>query len=115
MYHFSNISDPVASQIKRNIYVDNVQNTFTNEADVMNSYVESKAIMNDAAFLLREWNSNSHCLKDLTKANNYFSKDGNITKILRLKLDAQTDVLSLRLGIFNCESSTERNIVSEIC
>ena len=43
--------------------------------------------MNDAGFRLREWNSNSHCLKDLVNANGNFSKDGNIAKILGLKWD----------------------------
>ena len=70
--------------------------------------------MNDAGFPLRKWNSNSHSLKDLAKANNDFSKDGNITKILGLKWDTQTDVLSLGLGIFDCESNTKRKIVSKI-
>ena len=70
MYNFTSLESYQYSEaISRNIYVDNLQNTFVSEQELLNFYVNARNIMNTASFALRSWCSNSDDLINLTLNN----------------------------------------------
>ena len=63
-YHLDNISSPLAMELKRNVYIDNLFITSNNEIDLSNKKVAVKSLLESANFSLHEWQSNSAFVSD---------------------------------------------------
>ena len=77
-------------------------------------YTNSKQIMHDAGFPLKEWNSNLEKLAMEASANGDISKDGSVNKMLGLLWDTKADSISTKPIIFDELADTKRKIVSEV-
>ena len=115
-HHLKSINDSVSNDILRNIYVDNLQNSFNSESELIEFYNKSKIHMQDGGFHLKEWRTNANVL------NEVFIKDGvdlaeNNTSVLGLKWDSNSDSLSICVDKFESLKSqtiTKRQVISDI-
>ena len=112
LHHLSDISDFTSKELLKNIYVDNVQNSFTSETAMINFYHNSKTIMSNAGFPLREWSTNSNTLKNVAKENSDGTRDV-INGILGMKWNTSDDSLSISPQLSQ-KAVTKREIVSEV-
>ena len=69
-HHLKRFTDTTAKDIKRNIYVDNVQYTNDSEDEVIRFYERSKEIFLQAGMKLCEWATNSNELNAKIKLEN---------------------------------------------
>ena len=103
----------VSDLLKKNIYVDNIISSFTDEKTVCNYFRDTRDLMSSAGFNLRSWSSNSCRLSSLAKAEDVLDSD-KITKILGMRWDAATDTIYLaRKTIPTFASMTKRTILQE--
>ena len=70
----------VSDLLKKDIYVDNIISSFTDEKTVCNYFRDTRDLMSSAGFNLRSWSSNSCRLSSLAKAEDVLDSD-KITKI----------------------------------
>ena len=70
----------VSDLLKKDIYVDNIISSFTDEKTVCNYFPDTRDLMSSAGFNLRSWSSNSCRLSSLDKAEDVLDSD-KITKI----------------------------------
>jgi len=92
--HLSKTSLPVASDMKQNIYVDNILSGCNTEAEIMQCYTQARDLMGKAKFNLRSWSSSNRNLQKLL--NEEKTGDPNTTvSILGLRWNTATDTLSL--------------------
>ena len=68
--HLSKFSSPVASDMKANLYVDNLISGCNSEDKVIDYYKQARHIMNEAQFNLHSWSSNSGCLRSVIIEDN---------------------------------------------
>ena len=108
-HHLNKIPGHVSANILRNIYVDNVLNSFQTEGDLLEFYESSNAIMNDAGFSLEQWCTNSNKLISVYNVN----KSSNIS-VLGLRWNSHTDILSIPSYKPNCIIKSKRDVVSEM-
>ena len=113
LHHLRNIGGVTARDIQRNIYIDNVLNSFKSEGDMIQFYHMSKAIMEQAGFPLREWSSTSASLNELAESNEDYTKDGSVSKVLGLKWNTREDRLILKHVDYQGDVTTKRELVSE--
>ena len=113
LHHLKNLNNGTAKILTRNIYVDNIQNTFCTEKEMIHFYSESKEIMQSAGFPLKQWFSNSVELNDIIVKNNDTKDMKDLTKILGINWHIVIDCLSVETPIFD-ECKTKREIVSAI-
>ena len=103
----------VSDLLKKDIYVDNIISSFTDEKTVCNIFRDTRDLMSSAGFNLRSWSSNSCRLSSLAKAEDVLDSD-KITKILGMRRDAATDTIYLaQKTIPTFASMTERTILQE--
>ena len=115
LHHLYKIENSTSDQLIRNIYVDNVQNSFKSECELIQFYHNAKSIMAKAGFPLREWISNSSKLNGVIRDNfDLTSKSDTVVRIFGVEWNVLNDKLSLCVPKFSTESKTKREIVSEI-
>ena len=92
--HLSKFHNKVATDMRDNVYVDNILSGCNTEADLLTYYSQSRDVMGQAGFNLRSWSTNSHCLQETIKADS--TSDPNTTVgLLGLRWNTVTDILSL--------------------
>ena len=65
-FHLNQFTSEIATDMKQNLYVDNLISGCTSEENVITYYRQARAIMNKAKFNLRSWSSNSKELQNIT-------------------------------------------------
>jgi hypothetical protein len=123
-HHLNKYNNETSSAIARNIYVDDVHFTGSEEPQLINFYNESCKIMSEGGFVLREWKSNSPVLNSLvgegeekvSNENPEVSKLNNNVKVLGIPWDVNDDSFSVRElpKQSNEVKITKRFIVSQI-
>ncbi|XP_053378634.1 uncharacterized protein LOC123538185 [Mercenaria mercenaria] len=88
-----NPSLKAATIIERDLYVDNVVSSFTNELDLLNYFWESRTLMYNAGMNLRSWTSNSDNLRHTASTVGVLDSD-EFTKVLGLRWNPTSDMLS---------------------
>lgn len=114
-HHLNRIGDKHSQTLSRNLYVDNVQASFSTENEMIEFQNRAMTIMKAAGFHLREWNTNSKKLNSILDEKNK-SRNQKFANVLGLNWDKVSDKLSLRpnkIGPIN-KPVTKRKIVSEI-
>ena len=61
--HLKKFPSSVTKDMKSNLYVDNLISGCDSEQQLMDYYIQSRSIMNQAKFNLRSWSSNSQQLQ----------------------------------------------------
>ena len=77
-YHLDQFKSPVAADMKRNLYVDNIISGVSSESLATEYYTETRSIMLQAKFNLRSWTSNSKELQALAMTDSVADKDTNV-------------------------------------
>ena len=91
--HLNKFKSPVADDMMRSLYVDNIISGSDSEEQPIQYYAEARSIMAKAKFNLRSWTSNSNAVQRLAIADNVIDKDSN-ANILGLKWNTSTDTLT---------------------
>ena len=103
--HLSKFSSPVASDMKANLYVDNLLSGCNSEDEVIDYYEQARHIMGEARFNLRSWSTNSCRLRSIITQDN--TNDPNTTvNVLGLRWDTLTDSISFTPRHFVSLTST---------
>ena len=103
--HLSKFSSPVASDMKANLYVDNLLSGCNSEDEVIDYYEQARHIMGEARFNLRSWSTNSCRLRSIITQDN--TNDPNTTvNVLGLRWDTLTDSISFTPRHFISLTST---------
>ena len=113
-FHLDKIGDSVAKQVLRNIYIDNLQNTFKSEAELIEFYHKVTDHMHSGGFKLKQWQTNSHALNSILPEGQKLAD--NISNILGLRWNTNTDNLVIPKFVPKFNESqviTKRQIVSE--
>ena len=92
-YHLDQFKSPVAADMKRNLYVDNIISGVSSESLATEYYTETRSIMLQAKFNLRSWASNSKELQALAMTDGVADKDTNVN-ILGLRWNISTDMIT---------------------
>ena len=93
-HHLDLYESPVSSDIKRNLYVDNVISGCQTEEEILSYYTDARSIMATAHFNLRSWASNSPKLQATAQADGVLDTDTTVS-VLGLKWNTCTDTLAL--------------------
>ena len=114
--HLSKFSSPVASDMKANLYVDNLISGCNSEDEVIEYCKQARRIMNEARFNLRSWSSNSCRLRSVIIEDN--SNDPNtIVNVLGLRWDTLKDTISFTprnfLSLTSTQLVTKRKILRD--
>jgi len=92
--HLSTSPLQVASDMRNDLYVDNILSGCNTEEEIPAYYSQSRALMSQAKFNLRSWSTNSKQLQEVTRQEN--TNDPNITVgLLGLDWNTATDIISL--------------------
>ena len=89
-HHLNSFDTPIACDVKRNLYMDNIISGCNSEDHVVEYYKEARAIMGQAKFNLRSWASNSNQLQSLAKSE---GTDSNVS-LLGLLWSTSTDTIT---------------------
>ena len=92
--HLQKYPSPVATDIERNLYVDNIISGCNTEQDTVDFYYKSRSTLSQAKFNLRSWASNSKQVQMLAKKHNV-ADNNDTTKVLGLVWHIPSDTLSL--------------------
>ena len=103
--HLSKFSSPVASDMKANLYVDNLISGCSSEAEVIDYYKQARNIMGRARFNLRLWSSNSCSLRSIITQDNTNDPNTNVN-VLGLRWDTLMDTISFTPRNFLSLTST---------
>jgi len=93
-HHLDQYTSQISSDIKRNLYTDNVISGCQTEEDILSYYITTRAIMANAHFNLRSWASNSPKLQSRAADDGVLDTDTTVN-LLGLKWNTCTDTLSL--------------------
>ena len=93
-HHLDQYTSQISSDIKCNLYVDNVISGCQTEGDILSYYTAAKAIMANAHFNSCSWVSNSFELQSRTEDDGVLDTDTTVN-LLGLKWNTCTDTLSL--------------------
>ncbi|XP_052820064.1 uncharacterized protein LOC128245883 [Mya arenaria] len=89
----NNSGNWVSNHLLRDIYVDNIISSFSQERDVVDFFRDTRALMSAANFNLRSWNSNSRIVREMAKVDHVLDNDG-ASKVLGMRWDAVKDTIS---------------------
>ena len=93
-FHLQRINDDVAQSVLRNIYIDNLQNTFTSENDLIDYYNKVNIHFNSAGFKLKQWQTNSPALSRVLSDHKIDVLDTKCN-ILGMSWNSEDDTLSI--------------------
>lgn len=91
--HLDQFDDPVATQMKTDIYVDNLVSGVDTQNDALQYFHQARHLMSPVGFNLRTWTSNSPNVRSLTAQQGLQDKDAE-TKVLGLHWNPTTDTLT---------------------
>ena len=112
--HLSQYDEPVAEDIKGNIYVDDLVTGVQEEDEAVKYYNRARALMTPVGFNLRSWASNSTSVQTLAAKENLL--DGHTeTKVLGIQWETATDKLQYprRVNVSNTNPVTKREMLRE--
>ncbi|KAJ8018117.1 hypothetical protein HOLleu_44067 [Holothuria leucospilota] len=111
-FHLDKNPGKVASQIKNNVYVDNVVIGSNNTKEAVKLYKEAKELFQSASMNLREWVSNSEefnrMLPDVDRVK---SKEVSVLGIL---WNTQTDKIQLKVNVDSLHNVTKRSTLQQL-
>ena len=115
-HYLQKFQEPASKSLAHNIYVDNIQNTFQMESELLKFHTRSVQTMQDAGFNLSQWHSNSQMINNRI---NFMSKiDEKPVNVLDLDWDKGLDVICIRplqqSIVSYITKVTKRSVVSEI-
>lgn len=114
--HLQASSSPLAVDINRNIYVDNLISGCETTEEAMDYYLETNSVLKQAGLKLQSWGSNESHLT--ARANSEEVSDGStFTKVLGLNWDRNEDTLHLpnvQLSHLCHPQSTKREVLRGI-
>ena len=93
-YHLTSYNSTVSSNMKVNLYVDNIISGCQTEEAILHYYTTARTIMKDANFNLRSWATNSHKLQERAFAVQTLDTETTVN-LLGLKWNTCTDTVSL--------------------
>ncbi|XP_064637851.1 uncharacterized protein LOC135494030 [Lineus longissimus] len=112
--HLANHSNPIAKDMAKKLYVDNLLTSVNSDAEALDYYARSRHIMSEGSFLLRQWASNSAALTDHARAENMSTKSATAVTTLGLKWNKVNDTLALApKSSPKTDSVTKRQVLSE--
>ena len=113
-HHLDKEKCQTSKDIKRNIYVDNVQYNSNKEEDLVEFYKNSKDILKRAGMKLCEWDSNSNLLRNEIKTHEDGRKNPlKNPSILGMKWNAKEDYIEFpQLSLELKDALTKRNVLS---
>lgn len=114
--HLKKFPSSVAKDMKSNLYVDNLISGCNSEQQLMDYYIQSRSIMNQAKFNLRSWSSNSQKLR--ANAESDQTSDSNTcVNLLGLRWNTLDDTLGFIPKLFPSLTSsplaTKREILRD--
>ena len=115
-YHLQQHNTVVSSDIRSNLYVDNVITGGATEQAVVSYYREARSLMSSANMNLRSWSSNSAELKTIATADNV-GDDSQSVSILGLRWNPTTDELALTAKptiLTHNHLTTKREVLQDI-
>ena len=114
--HLKKFPSSVAKDMKSNLYVDNLISSCDSEQQLMDYYVQSRSIMNQAKFNLRLWSSNSQKLR-ANAASDQTSDSNTCVNLLGLRWNTLDDTLGFIPKLFPSLTSsplaTKREILRD--
>ena len=126
-HYLEKFNNQCSSAISRNLYVDNVHFTCSDEVQLVKFYHESCSMMNSGGFLLREWKSNSRNLKGIVRGSDsrFDSRSDSCSdsqsvpsskvKVLGLSWNTDNDTLSVEIPSIKFSNPvTKRSVVSAL-
>ena len=106
-HHLDKIDSDLSTELKENIYIDNLFVTSNNEIDLLQKKSESIRIFTEAGFSLHKFVSNSAVISDAADDSD------NISNVLGMQWDVGADALSVTSGkLGELNSFTKRSVVS---
>ncbi|XP_052777853.1 uncharacterized protein LOC128215181 [Mya arenaria] len=80
----NNSGNWVSNHLLRDIYVDNIISSFSQERNVVDFFRDTRELMSAANFNLRSWNSNSSIVREMAKVDHVLDNDG-ASKVLGMR------------------------------
>ncbi|XP_006816667.1 uncharacterized protein LOC102806440, partial [Saccoglossus kowalevskii] len=90
--HLENDGSEIATDLSKNIYVDNILSGRDTEQDLIAYHTEATNLMKSSGFNLREWATNSRELRKIAIKSNSSCLDSKVN-VLGLRWDTNTDSL----------------------
>jgi hypothetical protein len=91
--HLETSTLPIAADLKRNIYVDNVLTGCSDSSAALAYYENANAVMQDARFKLRAWSSNDKLIRERAASDNIKEAKTDV-HVLGMKWNTESDRLS---------------------
>uniref|UniRef100_A0A183HR02 Reverse transcriptase domain-containing protein n=1 Tax=Onchocerca flexuosa TaxID=387005 RepID=A0A183HR02_9BILA len=109
-YHLEANGSELASEIKKNLYVDNVILSADGTYEALKGYMEMKSIFKEASMNIREFLSNDRKFNEIIPEYDR-AEVGTYKKILGLNWDPNKDVLQIILKPWKQQELTKRTIL----
>ena len=111
-YHLNLYSSTVSSDMKSNLYVDNIISGCQTEDTILHYYTTARAIMKEANFNLRSWATNSRRLQERALADHTLDSETTVN-LLGLRWNTCTDTVTLVKKQIHSDNSpmTKRTIL----
>ncbi|XP_077866056.1 uncharacterized protein LOC144353339 [Saccoglossus kowalevskii] len=104
--HLENDGSEIATDLSKNIYVDNILSGRDTEQDLIAYHTEATNLMKSSGFNLREWATNSPELRKIAIKSNSSCLDSKVN-VLGLRWDTNTDSLCYPKREFAQPSKTD--------
>ena len=91
--HLNKFQSPLITDMKNNLYVDNIISGTDGEAQIVKYYIEARAMMLGAKFNLLSWASNSKQLQAITTSDDVVDKNLTVNTV-GLYWNTCTDVIT---------------------
>ena len=110
--HLQKYSHPVAVDISRKLYVDNLLSGAQTKAEAIAYFNKAREIMHEGHFVLRQWSTNSKALQEQISSNTGIKWQA--ISPLGLQWDASKDCINFPVKNFDSpiESLTKRKVLS---
>lgn len=114
-HHLSNIQEQEnITNIKKGLYIDNLQGTSNKEEDLLEQYWEIQRIFNKAHLYLRGWVTNSPKLQEQLKVDEVMCRETAQTKVLGLIWNPSSDTLTFKFSDSKDPEITKRSCLSMV-
>lgn len=112
--HLETYKTPLSSQLKENIYMDNVLSGSDNVQASIALYHEAKEIFSEARMNLREWMTNSEEVNSAIPESD-LAKDDSV-KVLGYTWESKSDTIAIQKSkVFSAElPHTKRNVLKQV-
>ncbi|MCP4254976.1 MAG: hypothetical protein GY775_16540 [Candidatus Scalindua sp.] len=103
----SKVDEEVVEEIRRGLYIDNLQGTANGEEELIQQCWSSLKIFNQAHLYLREWATNSIKLRQQLSNDGLAAENQEVVKTLGLRWNTESDTI-------RCPSKSNRVTASEV-